>query len=119
MSMPAASSSQKTRGYDRLVAEAPQNQMLVDEIVELMTDILCTNRETIRIARDDKPAEAVRSRFLKLRGEHIRYVLDSLRTNTAEIRNIRQYLLSSLYNAPTTMTSYYQAQVNHDMESGP
>ena len=105
--------------YDRLVAEAPQNQMLVDEIVELMTDILCTNRETIRIARDDKPAEAVRSRFLKLRGEHIRYVLDSLRTNTAEIRNIRQYLLSSLYNAPTTMTSYYQAQVNHDMESGP
>ena len=105
--------------YDRLVAESPQDQTLVDEIVELMTDTLCTSRETIRIARDDKPAEAVRSRFLKLRGEHIRYVLDSLRTNTAEIRNIRQYLLSSLYNAPTTMTSYYQAQVNHDMESGP
>ena len=105
--------------YDRLVAEAPQDQTLVDEIVELMTDTLCTNRETLRIARDDKPAEAVRSRFLKLRGEHIRYVLDSLRTNTAEIRNIRQYLLGSLYNAPTTMTSYYQAQVNHDMESGP
>ena len=105
--------------YDRLVAEAPQDQTLVDEIVELMTDTLCTNRETLRIARDDKPAEAVRSRFLKLRGEHIRYVLDSLRTNTAEVRNIRQYLLSALYNAPTTMMSYYQAQVNHDMESGP
>ena len=105
--------------YDRLVEENPQDRETVDEIVELMMDVLCTNRETIRIARDDKPAEAVRSRFLKLRGEHIRYVLDSLRTNTAEIRNIRQYLLSALYNAPTTMTGYYQAQVNHDMESGP
>ena len=105
--------------YDRLIAEAPQDQTLVDEIVELMTDTLCTNRETLRIARDDKPAEAVRSRFLKLRSEHIRYVLDSLRTNTAEVRNIRQYLLSALYNAPMTITSYYQAQVNHDMESGP
>ena len=105
--------------YDRLVAESPQDQEAVDEIVELMTDTLCTNRDTIRIARDDKPAEAVRSRFLKLRGEHIRYVLECLRTNTAEIRNIRQYLLSALYNAPMTMTSYYQAQVNHDMESGP
>ena len=105
--------------YDLLMAESPQDRETVDEIVELMTDTLCTNRDTIRIARDDKPAEAVRSRFLKLRGEHIRYVLESLQSNTAEIRNIRQYLLSSLYNAPTTMTSYYQAQVNHDMESGP
>ena len=105
--------------YDSLVTESSQDQTLVDEIVELMADAICTNRDTIRIARDDKPAEAVRSRFLKLRGEHIRYVLECLRTNTAEIRNIRQYLLSALYNAPMTMTSYYQAQVNHDMESGP
>ncbi len=105
--------------YEQLIHESPQDQTLVDEIVELMADAICTNRDTIRIARDDKPAEAVRSRFLKLRGEHIRYVLECLRTNTAEIRNIRQYLLSALYNAPMTMTSYYQAQVNHDMESGP
>ena len=105
--------------YDSLVTESSQDQTLVDEIVELMADAICTNRDTIHIARDDKPAEAVRSRFLKLRNEHIRYVLECLRTNTAEIRNIRQYLLSALYNAPTTMTSYYQAQVNHDMESGP
>lgn len=83
--------------------------------MELLIDTCCTNRKMIRIAGDDKPVEVVKSRLMKLDGEHIKFVLDCLRENTTKVRNMKQYLLASLYNAPLTMSNYYTALVNHDM----
>ena len=87
----------------------------LDELVELMVDTVCSNREMIRVAGDDYPAEVVRSRFLKLNASHIEYVLDRMRENTTYVRNIKKYLLAALYNAPTTINSYYSSLVQHDM----
>ena len=87
----------------------------LDELVELMVDTVCSNREMIRVAGDDYPVEVVRSRFLKLNASHIEYILDRLRANTPYVRNIKKYLLAALYNAPTTINSYYSSLVQHDM----
>ena len=90
----------------------------LDEIVELMVETVCAKRKTTRIAGSDFPHEVVRSRFLKLDSEHIRFVMDSLQKNTTEVRNMKQYLLAVLFNAPTTISNHYTAQVNHDMYAG-
>ena len=86
-----------------------------DELVELMVDTVCSNREMIRIAGDDYPAEVVKSRFLKIGSSHIEYVLERMRENTTYVRNIKKYLLAALYNAPVTMDSYYTSLVSHDL----
>ena len=75
-------------------------------------------RKTTRIAGSDFPHEVVRSRFLKLDCSHIEFVMECLRNNTTEIRNMKQYLLAVLFNAPTTISNHYTAQVNHDMYAG-
>lgn len=93
----------------------PAGSEELDEIFELIWDTVCTGRATVRICGEEKPAEIVRSRFLKLNGEHIRYVRDRLRENTTEVRNPKQYLLAMLYNAPMTMGNHYAAMVSHDM----
>jgi len=90
----------------------------IDEIVDLMLETVCTSRKTIRIASDDYPAELVKAKFLKLTINHIEFVLDCLKNNTTEIRNIKKYLLAVLFNAPSTMDSYYTSLVAHDMASG-
>ena len=90
----------------------------LDEIVELMVETVCAKRQTTRIAGSDFPHEVVRSRFLKLDSEHIRFVMDCMQKNSSEIRNMKQYLLTVLFNAPTTISNYYTAQVNHDMNAG-
>jgi len=90
----------------------------IDEIVDLMLETVCTARKTIRIAGDDYPAELVKAKFLKLDMEHIDFVLDCLQKNTTEIRNIKKYLLAMLFNAPSTIGSYYTALVAHDMANG-
>ena len=87
----------------------------LDEIVDLLVETVCSARKTIRIAGDDYPAEVVKSRFLKLDSSHIEYVLDRMRENTTYVRNIKKYLLAALYNAPTTINSYYSSLVQHDM----
>ena len=87
----------------------------LDEIVELVQETVCSTRSRIRVAGNDYPAEVVRSKLLKLNSEHIRFVMDCLKQNTTRIRNIRQYLLAMLFNAPSTMNSYYAALVAHDM----
>ena len=104
-------------GYDSLVEESPDDQDRVDEMVELLTETICSQKEQIRIGGSDMPAEAVKSRFLKLDGEHIRFVLGCLERNTTRIRNIRQYPLTTLCNAPATIDNYYTALVNHDLRS--
>lgn len=86
----------------------------VESVVELMTDILCSTRPTIRIGGEELPTEQVKDRFSSLDYGHLEYVFDCLRRNTTQIRNIRAYLLTALYNAPVTMSPYYQAAVQHD-----
>ena len=101
--------------YDILAQNERLDRDRLDELVELMVDTVCSNREMIRVAGDDYPAEVVRSRFLKLNASHIEYVLDRMRENTTYVRNIKKYLLAALYNAPVTMDSYYTSLVSHDL----
>ena len=93
----------------------PDDEDTLYQIVNLLVDICATNRKLLHIAGDDKPAEVVRSRFMKLNADHIRFVLKCLAENSSPIRNMKQYLLASLYNAPTTMQLSYQNQTNHDL----
>ena len=93
----------------------PDDEDAIYQIVDLLVDTCATNRKTLRIAGDDKPAEVVCSRFMKLNADHIRFVLKCLAENSSPIRNMKQYLLASLYNAPTTMQLSYQNQTNHDL----
>ena len=104
--------------YDYLCREFATYREDLDEIVELMVETVCARRKTTRIAGSDFPHEVVRSRFLKLDSEHIRFVMDSLQKNTTEVRNMKQYLLTVLFNAPTTISNHYTSQVNHDMNAG-
>ena len=93
----------------------PDDEDTIYQIVDLLVDTCATNRKLLHIAGDDKPAEVVRSRFMKLNADHIKFVLKCLAENSSPIRNMKQYLLASLYNAPTTMQLYYQNQTNHDL----
>ena len=98
-----------------LLRLCPDDEDTIYQIVDLLVDTCATNRKLLRIAGDDKPAEVVRSRFMKLNADHIRFVLKCLAENSSPIRNMKQYLLASLYNAPTTMQLFYQNQTNHDL----
>ena len=100
---------------DLLLRLYPDDEDTLYQIVNFLVDTCATNRKTLRIAGDDKPAEVVRSRFMKLNADHIRFVLKCLAENSSPIRNMKQYLLASLYNAPTTMQLSYQNQTNHDL----
>ena len=101
--------------YDILTQDEKLDRDRLDELVELMVDTVCSNREMIRIAGDDYPAEVVKSRFLKIDSSHIEYVLERMREDTTYVRNIKKYLLAALYNAPVTMDSYYTSLVSHDL----
>ena len=101
--------------YDILTQDEKLDRDRLDELVELMVDTVCSNREMIRIAGDDYSAEVVKSRFLKIDSSHIEYVLERMRENTTYVRNIKKYLLAALYNAPVTMDSYYTSLVSHDL----
>ena len=103
---------------DVLLRENLGEEETILGILDLMVDVCCSKRSVIRIAGDDKPLAVVKSRFMKLNAEHIRYVLKCLSENTTRVRNIRQYLLAALYNAPATIRPFYQAWVNNDMATG-
>lgn len=105
-------------GYEYLVHDIGHRKNDLDEIVELIIDTVCSQKSLIRIAGEDMPKEVVKSRLLKIDSEHIRYVLDCMDEKTTKVRNIRQYLLTTLYNAPITISNYYSALVNHDMYGG-
>ena len=96
----------------------PDDEDTIYQIVDLLVDTCSTKRKMLRIAGDDKPAEVVRSRLKKLNADHIRFVLGCLSETTVPVRNMKQYLLASLYNAPTTMSLYYQNKTNHDFARG-
>ena len=90
-------------------------QEKVDELVEIMLDVVYSSQSTVRVHGEDLPHEVVKSRFLKLNHEHIEYVLLSLKRNTSDVKNIRAYLITTLYNAPTTKDAFFTTLVNHDM----
>ena len=95
--------------YDAL--DTPYDHERLDEIVEIMTETLCSRKPYIKVAGENYPAEVVKSRFKKLSYHHIEYVFLSLDKKHTEVRNIRQYLMTTLYHAPTTMSNYYDAEV--------
>lgn len=97
-----------------LLREYPYDGETLEGILNLLTDTCCSRREYIRIVSDEMPREVVKSRLMKLNSMHIRYVMDCLKENTTDVRNMKQYLLAALYNAPSTISPYYQAKVNHD-----
>ena len=101
--------------YDVLASDPRVDHEQLDEIIDLVQETVCSTRSRIRVAGNDYPTEVVRSKLLKLNSEHIRFVMDCLKQNTTRIRNIRQYLLTVLFNAPSTMNSYYAALVAHDL----
>ena len=104
-------------GFDALIASYPEDEDMLREMLELLVDTVCSKRRFIRIAGDDKPAEVVKAQLMKLNSDHLRFVLMCLKENTTQVRNIRQYLLATLYNAPLTMSNYYTARVQHDLNS--
>lgn len=104
--------------YDILVERYPYDKDVLDGYVELMLEVCCSTREYVRICGQEVPTEVVKSRLLKLNGEHIGYVIDSLKSNTTKIGNIKAYTLAALYNAPVTMGQYYTSLVSHDIAHG-
>lgn len=89
----------------------------LDEIADIIIETLCSTKTTINIAGDDYPAQLVKDKLLKINSSHIEYVFDCLNKNTTYVRNIKRYLLATLFNAPSTIDSYYAALVNHDLYS--
>lgn len=103
---------------DVLLHDSPEDHDLLMELYGLICDTVNSQRKTIRIAGDDKPTTVVRSQFLKLNRDHLQYVLESIKTNTTRVRDMKQYLLAALYNAPFTLNSHYASRVSHDLAVG-
>ena len=102
-------------GYDYLLESSPSQKGRINEIVGIMLDVVCSTKKYIRVNGEDFPQSVVKSQFLKLDSSHIEYVITALDKNTSDVRNIRAYLITALYNAPLTIDSFYSAMVNHDM----
>lgn len=100
--------------FDILLLDHPTEKETLEGILEILAETCSSKRKEIRIAGNDMPREVVKSRLMKLNFMHIQYVLDCLKENTSEVKNIKQYLLATLFNAPVTISPYYQNQVNHD-----
>ena len=101
--------------YDYLVEKYPYHRQEIDEMVALMLDVVCSSRKSFRVGGEEKAGELVRSQMLAVNGGHVEYVLECLDKNTTDIRNIKSYLLTAIYNAPSTIGSYYKAAVNRDL----
>ena len=104
--------------YDILRSDPQVRNDGLDEIVELIVETICSTRSTTRVAGNEFPHEIVKARFLKLDSNHIRFVMKCMGENTTKVRNMKQYLLTSLFNAPITIQNYYNSLVNHDLYSG-
>ena len=96
----------------------PHDREILMEILELLVETVTSRKKFLRICGEEKPKEVVKSRLMKLDSMHIQYVMECLKSNTTQVRNIKQYLLATLYNAPTTIDSYYAAQVRRDFGWG-
>ena len=99
---------------DILRERYPYEKELIDGIYDLILETVLCKNDVIIVASNRYPAELVRSKFLKLNSSHIEYAIDCFKSNTTKVRNIKKYLLTTLFNAPSTISGYYQAEVNHD-----
>ena len=95
-----------------------QNKALYEELFEVICEVVCVKRTTIRIAGEDYPYELVKSKFLKLNSGHLEYVIGCMHDTNTKITNIKAYMVTALYNAPSTINHYYQQEVQHDMYGG-
>ena len=100
--------------YFEISEDYAANLEQLDEIVDLMVETRCSTRPTLSVAGDNLPASLVKERLLKINCMHIQYVMDSLKSNTTPVRNIKRYLLTVLFNAPATIDHYYSAQFRHE-----
>ncbi len=100
--------------FELLLARNPYDRETLLGIVDLMLEMVLAKADEVVISCNRYPTELVKSKMLKLNSAHIEYVLDCMRKNTTKVKNIKKYLLAALFNASTTMGSYYQAEVNHD-----
>ena len=98
---------------DEMLERYPQDRDIIEGIYDLILETVIGTRETVWIAQSEYPLELVKSKFLKLDSEHLEYVLGCLKDNTTKVRNIKKYMLSMLFNAPSTIGGYYQAEVNY------
>lgn len=103
---------------DSLIEESLDDKEEIESIVELMLDVICSKQEYFIISGDKKPKEVVKSRFLKINSMHLGYILDCLKTNDTKVKNMKQYMIATIYNAPLTIHSFYQSLVNNDMAEG-
>lgn len=101
--------------YDFLIQQNPEKKNVINELVSIIVDTVCCIKPTIRVNGEEKPSEVVKSVFLKLNSSHIEYVIETMRNNSSDIHNIRNYLITALFNAPNTISNYWSARVNHDM----
>jgi len=101
--------------FDDLLVSYPYEKETIEGIAQLILETILSKNETMIIASNTYPVELVKSKFLKLNYSHIEYVMDCFKSNTSKVKNIKKYLLAALFNAPSTMDSYYRAEVNHDM----
>ena len=101
--------------YDSLMAIYPRDAETVDGLFDLILETVLSKTDTIHVAGSPYPKELVKSKFLKLDFSHLQYVMECFLKNTTKVANIKKYMLAMLFNAPSTIGSYYQAEVNHDM----
>ncbi len=98
--------------------DEPQDKELYEELFEVICEVVCVKRKTVRIAGEDYPYELVKSKYLKLNSGHLLYVIGCMKDTATKINNIKAYMVTALYNAPSTMNHYYQQEVQHDMYGG-
>lgn len=102
--------------YDIMMSDSRwQDREMFEELYQLICEVVCVPRKTIRIAGEDYPYSLVKSKFLKLNSSHLQYVIGCMSKNTTKVANIKAYLITALYNAPNTISHYYTAEVNHDL----
>ena len=104
--------------YDALIHDLPCDRECIDGLVELLAELCASNRETIRISGEEIDARAVRERLQKVDMSCMKYILACLRENSGKVHNIRQYLITTMYNAPVTIRHFYQSEANHGMWGG-
>ena len=105
----------ETLEIDNMKERYPYDMAVIDEILEIILDTVCSTRDRIYVAGEWQPVDIVKGRFLALDSEHLEYVLQSMAENSTRVRKVKQYLLTALYNAPLTMNNYYRALARHDM----
>ena len=113
-----AMEEQIKQNIDYEILKKQHTDGMLDEIVSVMVEAACTTSPTVRIGDNELPSEVVKSQMLKLRSEHIEYVIDCIKKNTTEVKNIKAYMLKCIYSAPQTISHYYTAKVNHDLYGG-